>query len=776
MSNSELNMRSIRLRALLLSASCAASLATGAQVHAQAVPPQPASSPNATPPTAAAATPKGGASTLSEVIVTATRSSESVQKTALAISVLGHEDLQRAGVTQAKDLSNLLPGVEVGSAGGAVQVYIRGVGTTATNGLAEEAVAFNLDGIYISRPTALNNGFFDVNRVEVLKGPQGTLYGKNSTGGAINVITNNPSTDKFSGDESLEIGNYGLVTEQLSLNIPVTDKFALRGAFNYARHDGYLSDGTDDENTVAGRLKALIKPTDNLTILLSADWSGLYGRGEGSVVHPAINPSNPWEAESSAQTNALLTNSALGGGYPGSHFAALGPYGLLAPITNNQGQNIQQWGLTSEINWNLGFGTLTSLTGYRQDPANYTSYVPGFFVRDIEADKQVSQEFRLGGLSGPVKWVVGAYYFNEQQDLSLYDNAGAVSSGLLHVPALDDTSYAGFGEITYSILPTLRLILGDRYTQEMKDITGSYTNGAGVVYPFQHSLNENANNYKVGFEYDLLPRSMLYFTTSTGFKSGGFYPNVGPDFFKPEKMTAYELGVKNRFLDNRLEVNLELYDWDYTNRQFSHLGQVTNAAGQSLGGTVLGTYNAGQANLKGVDVSAKMLLTKADILTVEMEYNNTNYSSFVYTQPYGFASAASNGCILGPNVNGTQSFDCSGKPLSRAPLWSGTIGFEHDFDLGSVGTVQANIRTHLSTSYWLDVDYVPSEKASGYTRSDLDLTYRPVVGNWSLAAYVHNLENGAVYSGGVEQPFVSGLTVATILPPRTFGGRFAVKF
>jgi iron complex outermembrane receptor protein len=754
---------STRLRASLLGATSATVLGMGLQAHGQ----------TASPPSAVQQVHKGQ---LTDIIVTATRRSQSVQKASVAIAVLGAAELARAGVTRAADLSGVLPGVEVGSAGGPVQIYIRGVGTTATNGLAEGAVAFNVDGIYISRPTAVNGAFYDVNRVEVLKGPQGTLYGKNATGGAINVITNDPSTTRFSGNESLEFGDYGLLVNEASLNVPVTDQFALRGAFSVARHDGYLSDGTDDENNVAARLKALIKPNEDLRIVLGGDFYGAYGHGDGAVVHPAVNPSNPWEAESSAASNALLSNSALGGGYPGSHFAGLGPYGLLAPNSSDISQNNRQWGLSSDITWNLGFATLTSLTGYRQDPASYTSYIPGFFIRDTETDSQVSQEFRLSGTYDRFKYVLGAYYFNESQNFALYDHAGRVSSGQLAVPILTDNSYAGFGEITYSVLPTLRIILGDRYTRELKTVGGSYTSGStGAVYPFAHSSNEHADNYKIGFEYDVRPQSMLYFTASTGFKSGGFYPNIGADAFKPEKLTAYELGIKNRFFENRLELNLEAFDWSYSDRQFSHLGEVTNAEGQSLNAVILGTYNAGKATLRGFDATAKIVVTDNDTLSFEAEYNSTLYNSFIYTQPYGFATAGSDGCVLGPNKHGTQTIDCTGRPLSRAPMWSGTMGYEHDTDLG-FGTLQANIRTHLSTSYWLDVDYVPNEKASGYTRTDFDLTYRPVSGKWSVGAYVHNLENNAVYTGGVEQPFASGLTYATILPPRTFGGRFTIGF
>jgi iron complex outermembrane receptor protein len=767
MSITERNTACARLRVALLCASSAAALALNAQGFAQGV---------TTPAPGASGSQQVTKGSLTDIIVTATRRSESVQKASVPISVIGGKDLVREGVTRAGDLSAVLPGVEVGSAGGPVQIYIRGVGTTATNGLAEGAVAFNVDGIYISRPTAINNAFFDVNRVEVLDGPQGTLYGKNATGGAINLITNDPSTSKMSGNATVEVGDYGLLISQAAVNVPVSDQLALRGAVSVARHDGYLSDGTNDQNSVAARLKALIKPNDDLTIVLSADFGGNYGHGDGAVALPLVNPSNPWEGESSPATNAVLQNSALGGAYPGSHFKFLGPYGLLAPITNEISQNNRQWGISSDIKWDLGFGTLTSLTGYRQDPDSYTTYVPGFFVRDTESDQQLSQEFRLSGTYGRIKYVLGAYYFTENQDFELYDNAGLVSSGLLNVPSLTDNSYAGFGEVTFSVLPTLRLVLGDRYTRELKTINGSDTNGnSGAVYDFDHGLNEHDDNWKAGFEYDVRPQSMLYFTASTGFKSGGFYPNAGPDFFKPEKMTAYELGIKNRFFNNKLELNLELFDWDYANRQFSHLGEVTSPTGQSLNNVILGTYNAGQATLRGIDTTIKYLLTDNDIFSLEAEYNSTRYNSFVYMQPYGFASPTNDGCILGANNHGTQTINCSGRPLSRAPLWSGTLGFEHNADLG-FGTLQANIRTQLSASYYLDVDYVPSEKAPGYTRTDFDLTYHPPAGNWTLGAYVHNLENSAVYTGGVEQPFVSNLTFANILPPRTYGARFTVGF
>jgi iron complex outermembrane receptor protein len=734
---------------------------------------------SAAPPAAVAAssTPSTGTTTLGEIVVTANRSRESLQKIALPISVISGQDLIRAGVTKAKDISAVMPGIEVSAGGADTQIYIRGIGTTAGNNLAEGAVAFNVDGIYISRLTAVNTSFFDVTRVEVLEGPQGTLYGKNATGGAINVITNDPVIGRLGGDESLELGDYGLVTEQAALNIPVNDQVALRAAISYSRHDGYLSDGTDDENTTAGRIKALFKPIPNLSILLAADYSTQVGRGGGAVIYPAVNPKNPWEAASSPASNALLADSYLGGTGPNAHYGFLGPYGLLAPVTNNQSQNIRQWGLGATINWDLGWATVTSITGYRNDPAYFTSYSPGFLVADGESDNQVSQELRLGHQSEKLKWVVGAYYYAEDQSGYLYNNQGLVGIGLLNVNSLTDRSYAVFGQLTYSIIPGLRIVAGDRIGIEKKSILGTDTNvETSASYGFDHSLTNHSDTWKAGLEYDLRPKSMLYFTASTGFKSGGFFPNAGPDSFKPEELTAYELGSKNRFFDNKLEANLEIFYWDYTNRQFNHLTEVTSNSGVDLGFLSFGTFNAGEATLKGFNGTIKYIATRHDTFTAGVEYNDTRYTNFVYTQPAGSTAAnpTTSTCALSTS-GATQTVNCTGRPLSRAPLWTGSLGYQHIADF-SFGRIESNIQSRLSDSYWLDVDYVPNERAPSYTRTDLDVTYKPPVGTWSVSAYVHNLENSAVYTGGVEQPFVGGLVDAQILPPRTYGVRFQAHF
>jgi iron complex outermembrane receptor protein len=232
------------------------------------------------------------ASGLEEVIVTAARREESTQKSALSIQAISHDELSRAGVTKPEDLNAIAPGVQIGSGGNFPQVYIRGVGNYATNTYAEGAVAMNLDGVYMARPWSSRGAFFDLERVEVLKGPQGTLYGRNASGGAINLISARP-TQEAGGYFEGEVGNYSLYRATGAYNIPVSGTFALRAAGQIIRRHGYLSDGYSDERSEAARLHALWKPLDDVSVLLTGGYQHIGGNGEGSVLNPPLG-GNPW--------------------------------------------------------------------------------------------------------------------------------------------------------------------------------------------------------------------------------------------------------------------------------------------------------------------------------------------------------------------------------------------------------------------------------------------------------------------------------------------------
>jgi iron complex outermembrane receptor protein len=240
---------------------------------------------------------EAGTAQLEEVTVTAERVGSSVQRTAATIDVLQGDAV--AEVTRAQDLTKLVPGLQVGATGAAAQVYIRGVGDQSTNLRAESGVSLNLDGIYLASGSQLTTSMYDIARIEVLKGPQGTLYGRNSSGGAINILTNAPALGKFGGHAGVSVGNYALVNSEAALNVPVGDTTALRMAAQIVNRNGYLSNGGDDQKTQAGRGKFLWKPSESFSLLVTGDASHIGGEGNGSVALPNTG-SDPWRQNTQA--------------------------------------------------------------------------------------------------------------------------------------------------------------------------------------------------------------------------------------------------------------------------------------------------------------------------------------------------------------------------------------------------------------------------------------------------------------------------------------------
>jgi iron complex outermembrane receptor protein len=730
--------------------------------------------------------PVGQSGKLEEVIVTAERRSSDIQKSSLAIAAFNAEAITRAGLTQIQDLSNLLPGVNISLEGAQTQVYIRGVGTFAANSLADAAVAINVDQVNIARPSGVGALFYDVSRVEVLKGPQGTLYGRNASGGAVNVITNNPSFTEFSGDASLSVGNYSAVTAAGALNMPLSDKLALRAAFQYSRHDGYLSDGTNDEDQRAMRLKALWQATDDLSILLSGDYAKIGGNGAGAANYPPINSDDPWIGQSDARSNAIkvagtstFLQTALR--LPPAVAAALATQ---AANTGNDFMDYHPWGVSADVEWDLGFATLSVIPAFRRNDGTYLTHSGSFYFLVDEKDRTASVETRLGGDTGPVSWTVGAFYFDEHQEYTSLADTNPVSTSFSDVPLLDDENWALFGQATYSFTDALRLIGGARYTDERKDFAGSgyATSGSSPPVPrtFAGSRSWTSTNWKAGLEYDLAAQSMLYATASTGFKAGGFGTAgsaVVP--YDPEKLKAYAVGSKNRFFDDTLQLNLELFYWDYIDHQEPHLSP--SPVG---GGVAFYTTNAGRATIKGVNLSVLSQLTRADTVRLDVEYNQSRYDSFTYDANVGFANSLNTGCGIGPahtiaigSVSvPVNTIDCSGFELTKAPKWSGTFGYEHVFSLDGGAAVSAEVTTRASSRTWGAVDFIANERLPSFTQTNLSLSYTPPSQAFTVTAFGRNLENSNIYTNAFQAQFVPGLVAASILAPRTYGARFAVRF
>jgi iron complex outermembrane receptor protein len=726
------------------------------------------------------------------VVVTASRRAENLQKTAIPVSVISGAQLERAGVVQAQDLNKTAPGLELSPNGAATQVYLRGIGTFSIAAYADSAVAFNEDQVYLVFPGEIAGLFYDLQRVEVLKGPQGTLYGRNATAGAINVISNKPSLTAYSGDLSLEVGDYDLVRLTGDVNLPVSDQLALRAAFQTVSRNGYFTDGSGDDKSESVRLQALYKPNSNVSLLIGSDFTHVYGRGEPNVPLGSDATPNPWEGPSTAASNAQIALADKLGSGRGAPYGAYGP-GVDFPLIDDKSKVEEDLvGVRAEAAWDLGFATLTAIPAYRH--MNESSIVePGFDFFGDGTGSQESLELRLSSptTSVPFRWLVGGYGLGTSIVSSIDVDQGV--TGQLQQINQIGSSYAVFGEGAYSVTSRLRITGGVRETSETKTQTGSAVLSQYFIpqgpflppaplppfaqklpYTLNGHLSETSLTGRGGLEYDLTPRNLLYGTYSTGFKAGGFNPDVAPNTYKPEQLTAYTLGAKNRFLNGRLQLNAELFYWDYRNHQENVLGPL-NANPQAFAPI---TRNIGKSTLYGENIETQYLLTHDDLLSAQIEHLTAKFNNFVYDIASEAAPVpgAQTGCKVSTISPGESEINCSGKPFTRAPDWTAVLAYQHTFALPDGADIVAGVNTKITTSYYIATDYIANELQKPAATTNLNLGYDAPNKRWSLTAYVRNISNVAVATGGFEHPYITGLVYGTISAPRTYSFELATHF
>ena len=734
-----------------------------------------------------------GGAELQEIVVTAQRREESAQKTSLAMEVLSQDAINKAGVSDPASIANLVSGVNIGFGGSTVQTFIRGVGSFVTNSFADSAIAYNIDGVYISRPPAISGSFYDLQRIEVLKGPQGTLYGRNASGGAINLITVKPSHE-LGGTLSAEVGDYDLIKVSGAMNVPVSDVLAFRAAFQSNEHDGYGGGGYYDEDTRAARLHALFTPNEDFSLLLTGDLAHIGGKGPIGVRIGAGDSStdDPWR-------DRVASAPA---GQPAYHSPV--PWANQLNVPDNSGFiDTHLWNTNAQLDWNLHWATLTVIPAFRNMESSTRTFQPGFLFDNHETSRQKTIEARLGNSTDKLKWVGGGYYFREHQTQFFYVDQG-VNVASVNTPKLDTDSWAAFGETTYSFRPELRAIVGARYTYEKKELAGQQWNTTpyptfvrdyalpgqvpsfllssgsydcvSPLPPFPHpsvcelpvsgKTSGNKVTWKTGLEYDLTPQSMLFVTASEGYKAGGLFSTKQADpRYKPEELLAFELGSRNRFFNNRLQVNFEGFYWKYRDKQEA------SVRFDPVDGVSFIIRNASKATMYGANLDLAFQATTHDRIDAGAEYLHSQYDDFQYV----LTMAGTSGCIETPRSDGNFNIDCTGKQLPKAPQWSGKLGYAHIFDLPNDATVTAAVREQYSSPTVLDITYAPTARMGSWSVVDADLTYDSPK-KWSVTGWIRNIGNKAVYTGGSLYPFTPGVYYATIRPPRTFGARVSVSF
>jgi iron complex outermembrane receptor protein len=754
-----------------------------------------------------------------------------------AITTIDGDALVQAGVATAQDLNKLVPGLQIEQNGSSSSIYIRGIGSRVVGPNQDPAVAFSVDGVYYSRASGTTTTLFDLDRIEVVKGPQGTLYGRNATGGAVNVVSRRPRIGERSVDGEIEVGNYDAVRAVVGLNLPLGERAALRVAAQSIYNSGFLSDGYNDTNIKAARLSLLVEPTPALSIFMSADYSAQGGQGAGVVITgPSVNnssistrfvvPDDPFVGPSDPRSNAVLaraipaqgvagpgagtfcpaqvTGAPTPGGIP-ARLLCTYPFGV-APIARDGFLDNEFYGGNLTIKAGLGFADITAVGGYRKTKINSIQRVDFGRQRVFGDVDQYSAEVRIASPAddeGRFKWLVGGFYLREQQEaLSVIESNNqaiggpgvfcvtAPTNGIclarpaliqqetrIFTPKLVDETYAAFGQVTASLTDWLRLTGGIRYTHEKKteengQITLVYASPVGLTrqYPSQGGASFNDTSYRAGLEIDVAPRSMVYATYSTAFHVGGFNLGVeqGPNRypFAAEKVRSYVLGVKNRFFDNRLQVNVEAFWNDYDNYQQSSLGYI-NDGSQTCSVLMIRTTcpltlridNAAKARIRGVEADVLLRVGRNGTLGANILYNDTEFLQFDVVNAFTNVVTSFAGATL-PGVN---KFTVSG-------------GYTHAFPIADGGEIVASARTIYRDGAYLWFERFQSQYQKAYTRTDLTLGYHAPDKAWRITGFVRNVEDEASLNQGGPLSAASGLRFSNLNPPRTYGAILGFSF
>lgn len=762
---------------------------------------------------------QGASPTLDVIVVTAQKREESLQDAALAVTALSGNTLEEAGISQATDLNSLVPGLGIAQGGVSTQIYLRGVGNYATTAMADPAVTFNLDGVYISRFTGIAGNFFDLSRIEVLKGPQGTLYGRNSTGGALNVITNAPTTDEFGAGIGVEIGDYNLRRIDGYVNMPLSDTVAFRLSAQDTSRDGYQSDGYDDDDTTAIRAQLLFEPSDQTSIIVRAGYLDIGGQGSVHVPYTNagfVNPSDPWEGQSVTLPGLLPVPPPVPALYAGLDRSD----GFVDIQVTSFGIQLDQ-----DLSDNL---LLTVLANYVGTENASRHYGPGFLVDSSQAgaeSDQTSFEARLTGSNGNVDWVAGVYYFEESQTDNFWVDQGFLFNQTgFDIDELDSSTLAAFGQATFHLDDTTRLTAGVRFTSEEKSVDGTTylrapngflcsanglatvfidtvvldipqaaTNGAGVAYPFpycQDVVTGDADwtdtSWRLGIDHDLNDDSMIYFNISRGYKGGGFFPagnaSLQGNLYEPETLLAYAVGTKNRFADGRIQLNVEAFYWDYQDHQESYLAPTSSS----------GTYNfvtqRADGEIYGLDIEFDALLTENDEIGIKLQYLHAEYTDapFIVASPGPGNPSPRTVCATAqdPLIPSIWYNDCSGQEMPRSPELSATVAYHHTFSMGANGDLVFGADARFSGEYWAAVDYNPLQRQDAFTELGANLTYYSPDDTWSLAVYGANLTDEVIFTNAFMYPGTNSvanggagnIAMVQLDAPRTYGIRFRANY
>ncbi|MBN7795087.1 TonB-dependent receptor [Parahaliea mediterranea] len=745
---------------------------------------------------AAADTPnRDVAGVIEEVLVTAERREANLQDVPVAVSAFSRNDLDVRQVVDIGDLQSLVPNlsIHVGDANNAV-VYIRGIGQIDSIAFFEPGVGIYLDDVYLGRAQGAFLDVVDVERIEVLRGPQGSLYGRNTVGGAIKYVSAAP-TDEFSTSLSATVGNYDRLDLRGTLSGPIIAD-TLSGRLTVAKMDreGYSKnryDGERDGDRDMGFARGVLQfdPTDNLSLQLAADYTD----------------SDPDRSRTPAKETPIdvLVIDPYTFTPRVEHFPAdRDPFTVNADFNRTEYTETQGYSLNAS--WDVSDRwSLKSITSYRtldygtELDLDATPLNP-FGIFYFNEQDQFSQEFQFAYRGDRLSLVSGLYYYNEEGDTfdgGVFGNFQIAASG---EAAFETDSYAVFGQLDYDFSERLTGILGFRYTEEEKnyrrqtedfDLTALagigfdpdsgavlYANpdllnptsadlrlggGIGVARPLADPDAADFDNFlpKIGLKYQWNDDTNVYGTVSTGFKSGGFNGRLADGQLEPydeETLLSYEVGLKSQSFGNRLRTNLALFYNAYDDLQVSSFEATAD------GSTFVPVFsNAGEAVIQGVELELTALVSERLTVNANIGYLDAEYKEFL--------------AGIDP-VSGAVIDVSDQREMVNAPRWDTYLGFSYELPVGSLGSLSFTADMSYRGKTYLEVNSSENLAQGSYTLYNAALVFETLDQRWQVILGGKNLTDEEYRTHAFDLSAFPGVELGYYNPPRTYSLGFTYSY
>ncbi|MCP5181585.1 MAG: TonB-dependent receptor [Pseudomonadales bacterium] len=741
---------------------------------------------------------------LEEVVVTARRKEESLQEVPVAVSVLTGDELLEQGGLKIDAIGKTIPNVHFEAAGGtsgvkSPEIFIRGMGQSDFIPVEDPAVGIYIDGVYMARNIGSVFDLIDVERIEVLRGPQGTLFGRNTIGGAVNIVSRAP-TDEFGGSVSVAGGDDGYLELRGTINVPMGDRAAGRLSAFKRERDGYVKAlqydnlKLGDDNIWGARASFRVDFTENLSLSLAGDYSnaeetpsaitpvGAIGRFNGQNVVMA----NPTQNFATAYNNLYSGNAAACATISGqaTNPACYGPvwstgsmYKSNSVFVDNAGnkikpeQGVEVWGGNATLTWQIGPVELKSITSYREfdihlfNDLDFSPFILFANNHDEYTEEQRSQEFQISGnlFDDRVDYVLGYYYFDEKGREAIFNQITFLPP--LSLPPdfffqyldriIDNDSQAIFGQVNVRLLDELTLTLGARYTESDKSFTMLTRRRVGPVLNQSGQLETKETTPLVSLTWNVTEDVMIYATYSEGYRDGSYaarFTGVVPDplpNYDPEYVKNYEIGMKSTWLDGRMRLNLTLFNMDYSDMQIS--------ASSSAVATSSTKENLGDATLQGLELELSALVNEYLTVGVNLGVMDDQIDSL-------------KGTLISNTIVISEDSD-----LPMTPDWTLALMAKFEYPLAAGHRLFFRADYTVKDDYYTRAENIPEALIDDYRSLNLSAGFLSADDHWDFTVGMRNATDESYYESVT--PFITfGLAFGQPVRPRTTYATLTYRF